>query len=273
MRFDMNEAWRIASAMIRANRQVLLILAGVFFFLPSFAMALLAPMPEVTESMSGDDYLNLVSTYYGESSGLFILVGIAQAVGVLALLALLSDRRPTVGEALQTGAKSLLPYVAAQLLLGLCFGAGAMLAMGVAAVSGSPGMAMTLILLMLPAFFYVATKMSLTAPVMVIDGIRNPIRALGRSWTLTRGNSLRLFGFYALVFIAFMVVLMIASLISGIVVALLLGQGQGQGAQAANGVVSGVVGAVMVVYFVAIVAAAHRQLSGPSADNLADTFS
>ena len=270
MRFDMNEAWRIASGMIRANRQVLLILAGVFFFLPGFAMSLFAPMPEAADNMRSEDFMRAVTAYYGEFSTLFILVGIVQAVGVLALLALLSDRRPTVSEALQTGARSLLPYIAAQLLLGLGFGLAALVLIGVGAGAGG-GIAVLLVPLALAAFFYVATKMSLTAPVMVIDGIRNPIRALGRSWALTKGNSLRLFGFYALVFIAFMVVLMLASLISGILVALLLGPGQA--GMAVNGIVSGVVSAVMVVYFVAIVAAAHRQLSGPSAGAMADTFS
>ena len=40
MKFDMSEAWREAMAMISRNREVLLIVAGIFFLLPSLAMAL-----------------------------------------------------------------------------------------------------------------------------------------------------------------------------------------------------------------------------------------
>ena len=34
MKFDMSEAWRDAVAMMTANREVLLIVAGIFFLLP-----------------------------------------------------------------------------------------------------------------------------------------------------------------------------------------------------------------------------------------------
>ena len=37
MKFDMNAAWREATGMIAANREVLMIVAGVFFLLPSLA--------------------------------------------------------------------------------------------------------------------------------------------------------------------------------------------------------------------------------------------
>jgi len=114
------------------------------------------------------------------------------------------------------------------------------------------------------------TKTSLTAPVIVIDGLRNPIRALGRSWSLTKGNSLRLFGFYFLVFLAFIVIMIVISMIVGLVAMVALGAGMVS--QIANGVLSGFAGALMVVYFVAIIASAHRQLSGPSPQAISQTF-
>ena len=38
MNFSMSEAWREATAMISANREVLLIVSGIFFFIPSLAV-------------------------------------------------------------------------------------------------------------------------------------------------------------------------------------------------------------------------------------------
>lgn len=260
MRLDMNAAWQTASTMIRANRQVLVILAGVFFFLPGLAMTLFAPMPEIAEGMSGDAYFNTLVDYYSGASGLFLLMGLAQALGVLALIAFLGGGRPSLGEALQNGAKGLLTYILAQLLVGLGFALTAMTLAGLAAAIGG-GAAVSLVLfVLLPGVLIVATRMSLSAPIIMMEGTHNPLHVLARSWALTRGNGLRLFIFYLLVFLAFMVVLMFASMLGGIIIALVLGSGQW--AMAANGAISGIISAAMVVCFAAIIAAAHRQLAG-----------
>lgn len=270
MTFDMNVAWREASRMIRANAQVLAILAGVFFFLPTFATEIFAPMPEPATGMGGEQYMKMVSAYYAGSATFLVLVAITQAIGVLALLALLSDRRPTVGEALKAGAASLVPYIAAQLLIGLGIGFGLVVLFGVGVTAGAKALAVLLVPLALVGFAYITTKMSLVAPVMVIDGLRNPVGALRRSWQLTRGNSLRLFLFYFLVLIAFLVVMLLAGILGGLVTTVVLGAGTL--GQAVQGLVSGLIGAVMVVYFVAIIAATHRQLSGPSTGEITETF-
>ena len=43
MKLDMGRAWSDAIALLRGNQQVILIVAGVFFFLPNLALALLMP--------------------------------------------------------------------------------------------------------------------------------------------------------------------------------------------------------------------------------------
>ena len=40
MKFDMSQAWRDATAMLSGNREVLLVVAGLFFLLPGIALAL-----------------------------------------------------------------------------------------------------------------------------------------------------------------------------------------------------------------------------------------
>ena len=46
-KLDTNAAWKEASAIVSANREVLLALAGVFFMLPSLALSVIAGEPEV----------------------------------------------------------------------------------------------------------------------------------------------------------------------------------------------------------------------------------
>ena len=52
MKFDMSEAWREAVAMMTGNREVLLIVAGIFFLLPSIALSL--SIGEIQESIIAD---------------------------------------------------------------------------------------------------------------------------------------------------------------------------------------------------------------------------
>lgn len=270
MQFDMNRAWREASAMVGVNAQVLAVIAGVFFFLPAFAMSVFVPAPEPPSGAEGMEALNALALYYSDSLPWLVIVSIAQAIGVLALLALLTDRsRPTVAQALRIGTVSLLPYVGAQLLLGLVIGVALLLVVGLGVSTQSIAVAALLIPLAVVLFLYVTTKMSLVAPVIVIDGIRNPINALQRSWKLTKGNSLRLFLFYFLVLLAFLVISIVASAIVGLLAALVFG---GEAERIVHGLVSGLLSAVLVVYFAAIIASAHRQLAGPSPDAVTETF-
>lgn len=271
MKFDMNQAWRDASSMVLANRNVLAIIAGVFFFLPSFAMAVFAPMPEAAADMDEAQVMALFGTYYGEAAPWLLLTGLAQALGVLALLALLTDRqRPTVGDALKTGGGSLLPYIAAQILLGLVVGLGLMLVAGIVAASGSGALAAILFPVAFTGIVYAMVKTSLTAPVVVIEGLRNPARALARSWLLTKGNSMRLFGFYFLLLLAFGVVMILVSMVIGALIILVMGEGETS--KIVLGAVSALIGSAGIVYFVTVMASTHRQLSSPSADAISETF-
>lgn len=271
MQFDMNQAWREASGMVSANSQVLGIVAGVFFFLPSLATAIFAPMPEPAAGMAGEEAMAFMSAYYAEAFPWIIGMGIAQAVSVMALLALLTDRsRPTVGDALKAGVFSLPSYIAAQLLVGMAVGLAFVAIIALGSATGSVALAAVLFPVGFAGMVYAMTKTSLVAPVIVIDGVRNPIAAIGRSWNLTKGNSLRLFGFYFLVFLAFIVVMILVSMLIGMVTMLALGANMA--ATIVNGAISGALGAAMVVYFVSIIAAAHRQLSGPSAEAIGATF-
>ena len=116
MKFSMSEAWRDATAMLSANREVLLIVAAIFFLLPGLVPALV--MPDLQQTLMADPQ-NMAAAFNGLLAewGMILLVGfvvitLAQIVGYLAMLALLRDAsRPTVGEALRLGLVGLLPAI------------------------------------------------------------------------------------------------------------------------------------------------------------------
>ena len=269
MKFDMSAAWRDAVAMLGGNREVLLVVAGIFFFLPSLTIAL--AMPGLQESMLADpdNAQAAVAAIYADWWWLLLIVVVVQIVGYLTLLALLrDDSRPTVGDAIKTGLTGLLPAIGTYLLLTLGLGLVLGVLIGIAAVSGSPALAVLVVFMVFVAAVYILVKVSLAGPVIAIDKVHNPITVLTRSWGLTKGNSFRLFLFYLLLFIAYIVIAAVVSLVVG-ATALALGEST---ALLVNGIVSGILGAIATVVFVAVLAAVHRQLAGPSAAAVSATF-
>lgn len=270
MKFDSNRAWKEASAAVSANREVLFALAGVFILLPSLAFGLLFPQPVAAPGLTGEQAANMLMAFYQDSLPWMIPMAVLQAIGSLALLTLFTDRtRPTVSEAIRQAVTGLLPYLAAQLLVGFALGGIAVLVLSLAAATGVAALAVILGIGVLVLAVYVAVKTSLTAPVIMVEGARNPIAALKRSWALTSGNSGRIAAFYALLAVAFLVVIAIISALIGVFASIIAGA---EGARVVNAVVSSTLGAITVLYSVSVIAAVHRQLAGPSPEAMGATF-
>jgi len=264
MKFDSNLAWKRASSSIGANREVLLALSGVFFLLPSLAFALFFPSPEPTPGQSETQIMAAMQDYYMSAMPILIPMALVQAAGTLALLTLFTDKsRPTVGEAIRQGLAGILPYIAAQLLLGIGIGLLGGIALALGSVTGVPAVAGVVIALVIIVAAYAAIKTSLVAPIVAVERERNPVAALRRSWQLTKGNSVRIGLFYLLLLVAFVVVMSLIMMAVGVVLAAVAGPETGR---IAGAVVSSALGAVMTLYFVAVMAAVHRQLAGPSPD-------
>lgn len=273
MKFDMSAAWNEATRLMAANRDVLLVVAGVFFFLPYVAFMLLfmneMAALEAAQASNPDPSAmgEAMFGFYGQVWWVVLLMALIQGVGMIGLLALLSDRsRPTVGEALKTGLRLLLPYVGAQLLASCIYGLLILVPIAVgagtsAAVGVSVGLAAAV------ALAYLFVKFLLVSPVIAIEKVANPLAAMGRSWRLTKGNSLRLFFFVLLLLVALVIVGAVASMILGLGLAL-------AGAEIAlvgNAIVSGLINAAFYVVFLAVLAAVHRQLAGTQAEAAAPT--
>jgi len=279
-KLDMGKAWAQATALIGANKDTISALAGLFFFLPSFGAGLF--MPEATATIppggarqSGDPQVAMqqamdqISALYADNWPFLLAVSVAGFIGSMALLALLSDRgNPTVGEALGKGIRSIPAYIAAQLLSALGAGViiglplGLLAALAPPAVVGVAGLALVVLVI------YLAVKFSLIAPVIAIDEERNPIAAIRRSWRLTKGNSVRIFAFFVLLFV---VIVIIGALVQGILTLVLSAIG-GEVARIGIAAVSAGVNAMITVIFLVVLAAIHRQLGGATPERLAETF-
>ncbi|WP_374408872.1 hypothetical protein [Pelagerythrobacter sp.] len=270
MKFDMGRAWNEATALISGNKELLAVIAGIFIFLPNLALALFVPeMMTGPAEVNPEDPTAAMQAFYSEYGVWFGLLTIVQSVGTLSLLALLHDRRPTVGEAMRTGLVTLLPYIAAQLILVVVLSIVLGVPIGLAVAAGGVTGGVLLGLLAFVVFVYVMVKVSLVSPEMVLGANLNPLTALRNSWRLTKGNSLRLFGFYLLLLIGVIVVGAVIGMISGLFVAML---GQNTAGLLVGGALNGLLGAIWSVLLVCVLASVYKQLAGPSAAAVSETF-
>lgn len=268
-KLDTNAAWKEASAIVSANREVLFALAGVFFMLPSLALAVIAGEPEVIPGMRGEQMMAAMETFYAKSWWIVLLSAVFQIVGLLAILTLMRDRsRPTVGEALRAALPGAFSYLAAQFAVVIALSLVGGLLIGVAAVI-SPPLAVVAGLLFMVALVFAVFRLILVGPVIAVEGVRNPLTAMVRSWRLTQGNFWRIFGFMLLIVILFVVVVGIIMMLIGLVLAL---ASSGEPQRIIAAAFSSALGAVGVVYFAGVLAAIHRQLGGPAAAELSATF-
>ncbi|MET1757095.1 hypothetical protein ABVV53_16765 [Novosphingobium sp. RD2P27] len=264
MKLDSNRAWKDASRSISRNRDTSLAIAGVFFLLPQLALALFFPQPEPTAGMSEQQILELAQTYYLSTLPAMIPLILAQALGTLGLLCLLRHAAsPTVGEALRLGAAGLATYLAAQIVVALAVGVVGGLILSLLALSGAAALAVAGLFLIVLLTIAIAVRVSLSGAVVAIEGERNPIRALRRSWALTADHGWRLFGFYALFLLAFFVILTIVSVILGIPLQMMASS---RTVELATALISSGLNALMALYLVGIVGAVHGQLAGRTAE-------
>lgn len=283
MKFDGNRAWNDAVRAVSANREVLLVLAGVFFFLPGLVAALFLSgfQAEMANSVAAvmaapknPAALQQMMHAYADIAPYFLLLLLVQTLGYMAMLALLTDaRRPTVGEAMAIGARSLPPLIGTILIFFLGY-VLASLPMGLVLMACVAGLGPQLgaaigITIDMVAMLLMVTRLSLTLPVIVIERLHRPFSALQRSWQITSGSTLRLLAFYMMLGIAYIVISIALSALLKLLTAM---TGTGPGFALISGGIGGITGAITSIVLTAILAAVHHQLSGPSRGAVSETF-
>ena len=263
MKLDLNAAWDQAVRLIAMNREVMLVLGGVFFFLPYVLFSLLVPVPDFVAAAgpSGENSSALMAAVNGfiaEYWWAILLLVLVLSVGAIAVMAVVGDpARPTVRAAMTRGFAFLIPSLGAQLLTSLATSLVMFVATLLGALTGSRGIAATLAVFAFPVIVWLMTRWSLNGAAIAIEKTANPVAALRRSWRLTGGNGLRLVAFYLLLFAAFFVVSQVLGLLVRIVTAL----PSAEIAQVLGALLSGLLFAAMIMLGYAVLASVHRQLA------------
>lgn len=262
MKFDLDTAWKDTTRLLRDNFSLLAVVAGVFYFIPYAAALLWIPgLAELTMGQfdpSSPETEAMANEMFAGYWWALVLLGIVQGIGLLAMLALLKRRAsPTVGQAISAGGKSVLSYIAAQLLQAVILAIVIFLLIGLPVASGLTPLAIIGGIAGLVAVAYVLTKLSIAAPIIAIDGQLNPVAALTRSWHLTKGNSVRLFFFYFLLLVAYIVISTIVSM----VFALLFAMGGAEVQSFGQAISASLMNALLALFFAGVLAAIHTQLT------------
>ncbi len=263
MKLDLNAAWDQAVRLIGANREVLLVLGGVFFFLPYVLFSLLVPMPDfaTVAGPQGENPNALMAAMNGFMADYWwalLLFSLVLAAGAIAVMAVIGDpARPTVGAAMARGGRFLPTSFASQVLTSFATSLVLFVAAFLGALTGSRGVAATLSIFVLPVIIWLMTRWSLSGAVIAIERTVNPIAALRRSWRLTDNNSLRLIAFYVLLFAAFFVVWQVLGLVISLIVALL----SADLARVLEALLSGLLFTALILIGYAVLASVHRQFA------------
>lgn len=263
MRFDSNEAWKAATAAVAANRDMLLAITGVFILLPAFAIMVFAPEPAMPAKGTPQDVLAAYGGYFEQVWPWMLAMTVLHLIGTLAMIALITDpHRPTVREAIRIGLSRTATAAAAMMILFFVLSFLAGLPLNLAALAGSTGVSVAGLAAGLALLFYGIARSLPVLPVVVVERVANPVAALRRAVALSRGQGGRLLAFYALIFVAFLLVRQL--FLGGLTIVLDLALGSA-GAQLVIALAASTIDATMSVYLAAILAAIHRQLAGAAA--------
>ena len=174
------DAW----ALFRRDRELLLALAGPFWFLPSFALVMLVPPPPALPagvsagSRDATVWAEALAQWLAAQGGWYLLGAAAGAWGTTTVYALYLDRsRPDVRDALMVGVALWPRYMLMSAVT------------GVAALAG-------LLLWVVPGV-YVLARVFAAGPALVAERPVGAMAAIGRGFGLSRGAALPLMGLVA----------------------------------------------------------------------------
>lgn len=275
MNFDMGTTWSRAMDLVRDNFQLLAVIAGIFLLLPTLAAYML--IPDIQTMMDPTADPDVVAAQMQEIIGPLILVGLVamvfQFAGYAAMVALMGETRPTVGEALKTGFKAtpslfgvlvvfMITYVLAAIVVAIPIGV-------IANLAGLPALSILAVLLVFAVVVYLLARMSMSMPVLVLEDTLNPLRAVARSFALTGPKQWAILLFWGVLFFAYMVVALLLTGVFGVIAAM---AGSGAIATLILGLANGAIGMIVGMVVCGLAVAMYGQLAGPSEDDITETF-
>jgi len=262
MKLDISATWHETTALVSANKEVLVILAGLFFFLPGLSLELFLPKPTLAEGQDFKQMMEALNAYWISAAPYFLLTTLIQLCGQLAIIRLIGAITPcTVGEALRQGLAGLPYLIVANLAvaIGLILLGGILV--GLPLLLGSKPVVLLGGMIVLGVMLWVMLRLTMAGPLVAIENLRNPLLILRRSWDMTEGNAGAILRFFLLFSVALLVVMLAAQAIGGILIGLLLGN---QAGEIARGVISAGLTAGSVPFVSGTFVVFYRHLSRPS---------
>jgi hypothetical protein len=208
----------------------------------------------------------------------YLVVAVAQYASMILIAS--PAERTTVGAALSAGWRAAPALLLLMVVLILAYLAGGVVFGLVGRVLGDIGGGV-LALLLIPVLIWIGCRLAPLFAVEAVDGVRNPITAIGRAWDLTRGHALTIFLASLVLLVIFVVICGIALLPS---IGLLRSMADPEalvGAEAAGAAVSGflllmlgflVVSVVVNMVYCAFIAVVHGTLTGAGGEKAAEAF-
>jgi hypothetical protein len=259
---SISQAWDETRAILKRDGRLLTIVALAMVALPMAVLGVVSPRG------LGED---------SRSVGLSLVTLICSRValgGQLALIRMALSSGETVGSAIVHGLRRMPIFMLAFILVGIglfiaAIPFGAVLAMAGVPINQTAGAAynpltVVAVLLYMALIVFGGVRLIMTAPVASAEPV-GIIGILRRSWHLTSGNWLRLFGFM-LMFVGGMIVSLFAvEVLTSLVTSLLLGRAEPLSASALIiALVQGLVNAAVTIVFSLMLARIYAQLAGAS---------
>ena len=268
MALSISRAWDETRAIIKRDGKLLSTIVAALILLPTALSGLVNP------AVPGEPAADVS----GVQSLLELVLGLIMQVGGLAVTAVALRNGTSVGDAIGTGLRKLLPALAAILLFVIPF----LLLVGflMVAVAGPEavtnlesrlaagdvdGSLLLTVFLAMLLFIYLAVRFMLIAPVAVAES-DNPITILKRSWSYSRGHFWRLLAYVLILGFAFALVMLAVSFVLGGIVIAVLGQPEPMTLSALFlGLLTGLASAAFMLVLATMSARIYAQLvTGPS---------
>ncbi|MDJ0642203.1 MAG: hypothetical protein QNJ15_05250 [Erythrobacter sp.] len=182
-------------------------------------------------------------------------------------------RRPTFGEAFSLGLKGGLSFLGVVLVLIVAYIVLALIGALFVAMLGEVG-GIILAILVLPVAIYIGCRFAVLVPVIVVEGVFNPIKAITRTWEVTRGKALGIFVIYLIFTVVAGIALMLpfGIFFGSIYASIEAGADPGIGSVLFMGLLFMLVFIAFMLITASMVASLHAEISDSQAEDLSETF-
>jgi hypothetical protein len=182
-KLDIGKAWDDVVSMLRPAREILIPVAGLFFFVPFLAGLFLASQIDFGDGTNSEKVNQAMAEFFTANFHWLILITLVIQFGQLIITTYFIDQsRPSLSDAINKAVRYFLSAFGVFLIITLLTTFDQFLPLGESLS------AFFLQLLFIIFGLFVSIRLGLSIPSLAAENITNPLKALARSWALTRGN-------------------------------------------------------------------------------------